>query len=178
MPDGRSVEAQCTVPAVNNTLSVRLDSSDAPRQGGGGFPGGSKLYRYEYTWQDAPGRSDYYRVAGDVRNSLSSSSGSSYYISGPISWDGNDLVTDVGFDGTRLTTTSDGRYFQREGGSILYAYLLTTDEAYYRYHATLRQSRESDSNPFAEPVLVYSNMKNGLGVFAAFNRHTLVVRLK
>ena len=172
VPDSRQVEAQCTVPAGNNTLSVQVDSSNA--SGFGGSSNNSKVYRYRYSWQDAPGRGDYYRVAGDVRDSLSRTS----YTSGPLYWDGNDIVTDVGFDGTRLTTTSDGRYFQREGGRILYAYLLTTDEAYYRYHATLRQSRESDSNPFAEPVLVYTNMKNGLGVFAAFNRHTLVVRLK
>ncbi|MBD0254725.1 MAG: DUF4249 family protein, partial [Cytophagales bacterium] len=57
----------------------------------------------------------------------------------------------------------------------LYAYLLHTDRAYFEYHRTLRAN--ADSNPFAEPVLLYSNVEGGLGVFAAFNRTTLEVKL-
>jgi hypothetical protein len=58
------------------------------------------------------------------------------------------------------------------------AYLLSTDEAYFRYHRTLNQQRKSSADdPFSEPVLIYSNLTGGLGVFAAFNRTEVRIEL-
>ncbi len=47
--------------------------------------------------------------------------------------------------------------------------LSTVTEAFYRYHRTLQLQSESTENPFAEPVSIFSNMDNGLGVFAGYN---------
>ncbi|MEM6644945.1 MAG: DUF4249 domain-containing protein [Bacteroidota bacterium] len=44
--------------------------------------------------------------------------------------------------------------------------LYTVDEAYYRYHTTLRDQQDTRDNPFAEPVPVFSNVRNGLGIVA------------
>lgn len=60
----------------------------------------------------------------------------------------------------------------------LHAYLLHTDEHYFLYHRSVRNASYSQDNPFAEPVLVYTNVEGGLGVFAAYNRTTQVVKLK
>jgi hypothetical protein len=42
----------------------------------------------------------------------------------------------------------------------------------------VRRAVQSQTNPFAEPVLVYSNVTGGLGVFGAFTRTTTSVRIK
>jgi hypothetical protein len=43
--------------------------------------------------------------------------------------------------------------------------LSTLSEAYYRYRVTARRFLNTNGDPFAEPVLVFSNVEGGLGVF-------------
>ena len=44
---------------------------------------------------------------------------------------------------------------------------ITADQ--YKYRKSSRAYRDSQHNPFAEPVLVYTNVKNGYGLFSAYN---------
>lgn len=60
----------------------------------------------------------------------------------------------------------------------LTVFLLHTDENYYRYHDAINRQRDVGDNPFAEPVLIPSNIVGGLGCFAGYNRTTVVVKLK
>lgn len=46
-----------------------------------------------------------------------------------------------------------------------------SDENYYKYHRSLETS--GNDNPFTEPSLVYTNINNGLGCFAAYNTAVL-----
>jgi hypothetical protein len=39
----------------------------------------------------------------------------------------------------------------------------------YKYRKSYGAYRDSDDNPFAEPVLVYTNVKNGYGLFTTYN---------
>ena len=41
--------------------------------------------------------------------------------------------------------------------------------SYYKYIKSQKLQRETRDNPFAEPVIVYSNIKNGLGIFAGYS---------
>jgi hypothetical protein len=52
--------------------------------------------------------------------------------------------------------------------------IATTDRAYYDYNRTLRNQYRNDDNPFAEPVLIYSNVRGGLGVFAGYQLSRVV----
>lgn len=47
--------------------------------------------------------------------------------------------------------------------------LARISEARYRYHQSFKKAQEADGNPFAEPVNVYSNVKNGHGIFSISN---------
>lgn len=42
------------------------------------------------------------------------------------------------------------------------------NEDYYRYRSTLSRYRENVNQPFSEPVVIYSNVQNGLGIFGAY----------
>ncbi|GAB3265297.1 hypothetical protein GCM10027347_32920 [Larkinella harenae] len=55
--------------------------------------------------------------------------------------------------------------------------LLHVDRHYYEYHRTLQQQNDIDGNPFAEPVLISTNIEGGLGCFGAYNRTINTVTL-
>lgn len=69
--------------------------------------------------------------------------------------------------GNNKSTTIHYNTWNNRLDSIVF-YVLNTDEAYYLYHKTAKQL--SNDNPFSEPVIVYSNIENGLGAFCAFSR--------
>ena len=52
--------------------------------------------------------------------------------------------------------------------------VMSFDEEYYKYFISkeLQQSSEEDDIMFGEPVNIYSNVKNGLGLFAGYNLAT------
>lgn len=52
---------------------------------------------------------------------------------------------------------------------MIIAHLFSVSEAYYQYFKTYSMHRNAIENAFAEPVQVYSNVENGLGVFAGFS---------
>lgn len=54
--------------------------------------------------------------------------------------------------------------------STMYAVLRTTTEEYYRYHYTRDLQASVEKNPFAQPVQVYNNIGNGLGIFAGYSQ--------
>ncbi len=158
VPDGRTVTASCTVPFPNKTLSVELKDPAFKETS----------HRFKYNWQDTPGQRDYYRVTGSFSQSTD-------YFS--VYWDKNpSLKTDVRFDGTLFSSLSQGSYTLGTK-QTLYASLWTVDENYYQYHDTFIRYEETNGNPFAEPVLLYTNIKDGLGVFAAYNQFTITQQL-
>ena len=53
--------------------------------------------------------------------------------------------------------------------SIIYFNLYSVSEAYFKYFKTYSLHKDAQDNPFSEPVQVYSNVENGLGVFAGFS---------
>jgi hypothetical protein len=175
-PDGRLVTAQCTVPAAPPVPEMRfnlpVDTSAS----------GTPNYR-EYTgalhWQDPAGEENFYRVDADINYVRVDNQGTVWDDWRQIYWsdDKSTTFSDARLDGAQFSSPETTFPVVRDyhDSITLYAYLLHTDRAYFEYHRTIRAN--TDGNPFAEPVLVYSNVEGGLGVFAAFNRTTLEVKL-
>lgn len=46
--------------------------------------------------------------------------------------------------------------------------LRTTSPEYYLYHRSLARQHQAGQHPFSEPVILYSNIENGHGIFAGF----------
>jgi hypothetical protein len=57
-------------------------------------------------------------------------------------------------------------------------FVANTDKPYYLFNRALQQLQTNDDNPFAESILTYTNIKNGLGIFAAYNTAQIEVLLK
>ena len=62
-----------------------------------------------------------------------------------------------------------------EPGGTLQVYFYNVSKTYYDYSTTFDLHDEVEDNPFAEPVQVHTNVENGFGIFAGFNRYLLEI---
>lgn len=61
--------------------------------------------------------------------------------------------------------------------TTLPAFKLTRiSEARYRYVRSYKKARDTDGNPFAEPVNVYTNVKNGYGIFSIVSPEWIYIK--
>jgi len=49
------------------------------------------------------------------------------------------------------------------------ATLSSVSEDYYKYNVTLAKYEQTQGDPFAQPVQVYSNIENGFGIFGGYS---------
>ncbi|RIV23413.1 DUF4249 domain-containing protein [Fibrisoma montanum] len=194
-PDGLRVSGSCTVPPAVPVQTVSLDSLEEVN--------GNKQYLVRLAWQDPPRTKNFYQPIGAfvyLRSCGTCSSaekarqrpvrapipfGTSTNLSGLVSddlRDGSVLTSEWGAlradstDKARSTPNTVFRdYYAR---ATVTAVLLHVDEAYYRYHTAAELAARYDGNPFAEPVIIPSNIKDGLGCFAAYNKSIRNVVLK
>jgi hypothetical protein len=179
VPEGEVAEATCTIPeapaeAPSVTIDSVLDNNDRRAD-----------YFVRMDWLDVPDQENYYRPMGEIKMAIKPAppDTTQHYVVNPTYWEGEVFLTDQGKDGERVYSPKGILPMGYAGsqGDItitLYAHLLHTDPHYFQYHRSVQQALRSQDNPFAEPVLVYSNITGGLGVFAAYNRTTVVIRLK
>ena len=174
-PDGRLVRAQCTVPAPP-VPEIRFDSVVRTSEYG---TGDYLDYTGTLHWQDPAGEENFYRVGADLKYVWPDRQGELFEEWRPVYWDRYKATSfsDARRDGTPFSSPGVDFFVADHFHSVtLYAHLLHTDRAYFEYHRTLRTN--TGDNPFAEPMLLYSNVEGGLGVFAAYNRTTLEARIR
>lgn len=180
-PDGRKVNASTTIPNPIAIKEVKIDSIKVNN-----FQQGNSVTNTEYDvkviWQDKAGEPNYYRAISEfvflyrIVDSINKK-----VINAPVSAI-VDLRTidDKVADGQLLSLnraylpTNIGGNIQGQDANlktrldIIKVGLFQTDIHYYNYHTSLRRQRENN-NPFAEPVLLYTNIKGGFGCFGAYN---------
>jgi hypothetical protein len=174
-PGGFSAKAQCTVPAkINRSLTAAIDSGITVAGTSG------KIYALELNWDDLAGSGDFYKT--DAKLVTRNSNGAA------------DPKFEISMVGTPLARDylADGRHWQRRSEFLptedlaltgdkpdsVYAYLLTTDQPYYDFHNSLYKFRNTTIGvgKISDPVSIYTNVKGGFGIFAAYR--TYVVSLK
>jgi hypothetical protein len=80
------------------------------------------------------------------------------------------VIKDVLFNGREVTLsfkTPENDLFQE--GAVIVS-LRTLSPEYYHYKTTASLQEHTSGDPFAQPVNVYSNVKNGYGIFAGFSQ--------
>ena len=180
-PDGRKVNASATVPNPVAIKEIKIDSTKV-----NDFQQGNSVTNTEYDvkviWQDKAGEPNYYRAISEyvflyrIVDSINKK-----VINVPVSAI-VDLRTidDKDSDGQLLSLnraylpTNIGGNIQGQDANSktrldkIKVGLFQTDIHYYNYHTSLRRQRENN-NPFAEPVLLYTNINGGFGCFGAYN---------
>ncbi|WP_234735916.1 DUF4249 domain-containing protein [Tellurirhabdus bombi] len=175
--NNQQVTSSCTVPAQVPLSAVRVDSVEqlvGPN---------SKRWQYQIRmdWQDPAGTRNFYRTAGTyaykILESITPSRLEETLLNGPIQFNRSEaFITDLKQDGQLLTSPKGDFAIQTAGGRFpirplqIMASLLHTDANYYNYHLAIERREDTSGNPFAEPVLIPSNIDGGLGCFGAYNR--------
>jgi hypothetical protein len=164
-PDQREAEGITTLPAMINH-NIRLESV-------------TKVTNENYTenvlkfrFDDPAGEKNYYRILATVTWENLNQPGDTFMEA--LNLDGrSEFLSDVNFDGSNhlITFTAwDNTGYKLKS---VYAHFLTTDAAYYHYHRSLENYNNSGGNPFAEPVVIYSNIEKGRGIVASFNQQII-----
>lgn len=167
-PDGKRATAVTRVPAAIPLDTVRVDSGDVPRH-----------YRVMGNWRD-PAQT-FYRVKGTVRGiPPNAPPWMPYGLPEPILFTvGNNslgLVASRPQPGRLSITASLDSAFKKPYRSTLVTLdLLHVDAAYYQYHLALDRQLKADADPFAEAVVIVTNIGGGLGCFGSYNLSTASV---
>lgn len=182
-PQGERVTGRCTVPKAVTLKTVTLDSVQATDR--------TRQFVARYAWNDPAGETNFYQTTGTftyVKQCPTCRGEALKPESVPVAFTAaTGWVLDETRNGSKLQTDGSlallnpkatfGDNFQR---ATVQATLLHVDEAYFRYHQAVEKATaaKSKENPFAEPVLIPSNVQGGLGCFAAYNRVTMTVGLR
>ena len=83
---------------------------------------------------------------------------------------GGVLFADEQFDGQTTTLTFYTLLTESEELTTdrVVGELRSVSNDYYRFNTTVSRQLATQNNPFAQPVRVYSNVENGLGIFAGY----------
>ncbi len=131
-------------------------------------------YKLRFSMTDQPGENFY--LLG-IQPPSSSNSGALYTESSFVEESGlkygRVIFKDESFSEKSLTLSLEA--YPYSSADSLLVNLFSVTEDYYRLDRTVSISRDAGDNPFAEPVILHQNFKNGYGVFALGIRDTLLI---
>ncbi len=80
-------------------------------------------------------------------------------------------VEDRLLNGEHFTLGTSYRFYP---GDTVTATLYHTDRAFFRFRESVRDARDANGNPFAQPSAIYGNVQGGIGIFSvlSFTRMT------
>lgn len=173
---GLYAEASCTVPYKKN-LFPELDTVHITYKN----PYDNSGYTYlqtDFYFTDIMGENNYYAFMSELTSYNSHNF--------PVRPDNRDLAdpkyscfNDKGIDGKRskILSTQLPTNLSYYDSAFLKIYLLNTDKPYYDFHKSI-EKYQSGETPFTEASPIYSNIKGGLGIFAAYTYDSIIIRLK
>lgn len=162
-PTGESAEATTTVPSHNGVAGFSATMTDS-LSFDGWFTQLSTHFSYQLN--DYGGEENRYRFFSAIllRDTITNDTIMARYSSL--------LFTDNNADGQQLQGSLDGNFSDYNPSStrVVIGYdcwMFNVDRHYYQYHNSLYNY--SGDDPFSEPTIIYTNVKDGLGVFASAN---------
>lgn len=176
-PDGRTVNATCTVPfPIDQTsLVYNWDSVVTKDPNVGSI---ERTIRLNMKWTDKQQGANYFRAGANVLV-FAESNPNNIFKERMSNNSFSDLLKDEGKDGATFERNSlEQTTTAQVGGTVgqfsfipkgIEIYILNCDENYYKYHKTAESNNIDD--PFSEPTLVFSNIIGGLGCFGASNEY-------
>lgn len=162
-PAGESAEATTTVPLNNPVSGFSISMTDSLYAD----PNFIQLTAdFTYGMNDFAGEENRYRFfsAVIIRDTVTNDTTSLRFV--------NQLFTDNNKDGQTIQATLRGEWsgYDPFGNQKVIGYdcwMFNVNHDYYKYHTSLYNY--SGDDPFSEPTIIYTNVKDGLGVFAAAN---------
>lgn len=156
-PEGLQAEAQCTVPEqalAPEAIDVRRETR---------LENGTRRSGISVRIKDFPGAENRYAVTIFQTYEPLDQTGKVFFRDRYAYF--NQYLTDAQRDGEWLNSRWQPTYPADEAQEL---YVAHTDLPYFEYNTTATKQLDAEGNPFAEPQPVYSNVRGGLGVFAAY----------
>lgn len=174
IPNAPGLEAETSVPEPALLNFVTVDSSNYNQD--------DRQIKLTLGFNDRP-EPNLYRIV--LLKHISDMSGDEAVVFSPINpaldnefSSGSDLLFDDKlFDGKDFELALKVRHaaYQSTTPSPLRVVLVTCSQEYYRYLTSKNLQENIANDPFSEPVQVYSNIQNGLGIFAGYSTSVLVL---
>lgn len=169
-PDGKRVDAQCTVPSPAN-FQFEVLGSLVPPTNNDPF---SRSLNVDLRWQGLPDKNRFYRL--NYAQLLENGSWAGEYWQNTF-LGANQFYADTERENKRFRvferislvfTTTDGNGLRIKG------VLQELDENSYRYFTSVSKQLEVGADGFSEPVVIFSNINNGIGCFGASYQYTVL----
>jgi hypothetical protein len=181
-PGYTSVNATNRIPTavqINSIDTVSSTNSD-----------GEDILETTINFQDPPANENYYMVEVLVKGTwIDEFEGDTIEFREPLRISCNDINVETinrfnsgGFENTYLYLMLKDENFDGEDYALTFSVinyaelkdlelfgeirLVNTSEAYFNYLKSFNMYQRASGNPFATPVQVYSNVENGMGIFA------------
>jgi hypothetical protein len=143
---GRHVTGSATMTAAVPIDSLEYKFNDQP--------GNAQLAYLITTFHDPSSPDDYYRLQLHKHDSI---------YGGP---EVDQLLDDRLNNGNSFPLGTTYRFYH---GDTITSTLYHIDEPYYRFRRSVRDARNANGNPFAQPAAIHSTVQGGLGVFTILN---------
>lgn len=152
-PRGHLATASTRIPIAVPTIDS-IQAYSIPQ----GF--GESLQMNRAFWQDSPSETNFYRVMS--RSVQPNGNGDTSYFTLD-----NAMLSDESKNGLRLNGSVEYYGFEPDSiQSFRDIVLLSTDEAYYKYH--VKRLNYTGTNPFEEPLPMFDNIDGGVGCFSSY----------
>lgn len=161
-PSGEKVSAKTKIPVLNPSISsASVSESASVDQYGNNMID----YTFRVVLNELNNEKEYYRLVFYSTAINSEIPDEFLYndVRGEVYADDNNVVSGKIFTEQNITW-----YGVDSAQYSSFAYVIHASEEYYRFHKAL--ANYNPSNPFVEPTLVFSNVENGLGVFAGYRQ--------
>ncbi|MEM6967207.1 MAG: DUF4249 domain-containing protein [Bacteroidota bacterium] len=177
-PNYDKVSATQTMPSRAEVISASYEFEEVP------FDFDNELYDlFEFKIQDKAGEENYYAfdLRFEVEQFGQTSEFDAFFDSDDplMEWGYNlyQILPDVSFDGNTydVRLLINGNWLPVNDNTMIKAVevdVLTITKDLYLYDTSRERYWNAEGNPFAEPVLIHSNMENGYGVFTLRNKMT------
>lgn len=154
------LKASCRVPDfVPNSVTHNYVAVPDPEE----FSDSAR--RIGFTWADRPGSTDFYRVSAVARFNGMNEANVQFV---------DQNISDDSKDGKDIFTGLGTFWLERSGTPVtsldVTFELIVLDEHAFKYMRTFDAAYYNNDNPFAEPVIMYTNVQGGIGVFGGVNR--------
>lgn len=155
-------------------------------------PRGNVQGTLELTFSDPPGTDNYYQVSlySFVKDYDYNDSTIFWIYKRDINFTVDDPVvqkteayygaarfSDELIDGQTYKLKLDFEDWEASLDQVYFIDLVSLNRDSYLYRSSVQEYYESSGDPFSEPVLIYSNIENGFGIFAGYSTFTYQVPL-
>lgn len=180
-PGYETVSSTLTVPKKANVINTDLERDvfvNKPSWAWDAEENGDKI---RFTINDPAGEENIYHLQflfeyGDTNYSYTVNAYLDINEPGLEYDNGGYILSDQFFDGQQRSFEFEKWYYQGEqkpNKVQIHVYAMT--KSYSDFKSSLNKYWDAEYNPFAEPVILYSNIENGLGLFSIHNPQIIVL---